>query len=1084
MHGRCAALASAIAVSIAAPAAAFAPGTTTLLDRAGSGPLVASPFTDQPGRLTAATTPDGRYTAFVSGADGLSASDDNRSIGIWRRDHDTDTTLLVTEIGSSGGFDSIGISDDGNRVAFLSSTPHVGADTDLMSDVYVRDISAGTLVLASPGGGDDLMFNPAISGGGTHVVFTTFGSLLPADTGSLSDVYRYEIATGTLELVSRADGVAGTIGNGHSSLPDINGDGDVVAFHSTATNLDGGDSNAVADVFRRRMSTGITDAVSTIGGSGGTEGNGSSSGASISADGDEIAFASQASNLAAGDTGDVDVFRKKVSTDATILASRADGASGAKFPTEDGSAQISPDGSSVAWSTASFPAPSEVHVRRGLDGGDPQTDLVSRSPGPGGVTADGSSLPYGVTDGGEVTWVSTARNLPQSGDVDFEHGFLTDVVAGTMEPFMRPTGPATDPFPAPENAADLEDWGRTVSDDGRYVAFTSGADGLSPDDDNRVVNAFVRDTLTGTTTLVSRAGGAAGAGANAFALHAVISGDGRRVAWETTATNLGGPAVSGKATHVFVRDLDTHETLLATRADGAAGAPSSAGGVNPALDRDGSRIAFQTSSATLGNGDADAVFDIHVRDTEAGRTILASRADGAGGAKGAAHSEDPFLDASGTRVTFRSAAANLGDGDTDGSTDIHVRDLGAGRTVWASRPDGTGSAQTDGFNGDPSISADGSRVAFRSTSSNLGDGDTDDLNDIHVRDLTRNETTLVSRATGPGGAKSGVSAGDSAISSSGTAVTFSSFSENLVPTDVNGVPDIFVRRLDTNTTTLVSRGNGANGPFVSPPGPGRSASTDAPGINGDGSCVAFQAFGAPELLPPGASPDFTHLFLRVLGRECPLPPIQTTIDDAAADGKAVTLTFSSNAPGATFLCRVDGGPFAPCASGVRFEDLAVGAHTFEVKAVDPATFEDPTPASRSATVAAPPAGGDTKGTGEAPASPAPVAVQPPPVVVPPRPAAPAPPALTATQVLRLPSACTSRRRFRIGLRLPAGVRVRGVAVTVNGKRAKSSRKGANVDLRGLPKGRIAVKITVTLADGRSVTTTKRYRTCTPRKRRG
>jgi len=89
----------------------------------------------------------------------------------------------------------------------------------------------------------------------------------------------------------------------------------------------------------------------------------------------------------------------------------------------------------------------------------------------------------------------------------------------------------------------------------------------------------------------------------------------------------------------------------------------------------------------------------------------------------------------------------------------------------------------------------------------------------------------------------------------------------------------------------------------------------------------------------------------------------------------------------------------------------------------------------------------------------------------------------------LPSSkrCVSRRKFRIRVRRlktrPARPAYKRVEVTVNGKRSKvlrSVRDTAVVDLRGLPKGRFKVRITVTLADGRKVSATRKYRTCAKR----
>ena len=97
------------------------------------------------------------------------------------------------------------------------------------------------------------------------------------------------------------------------------------------------------------------------------------------------------------------------------------------------------------------------------------------------------------------------------------------------------------------------------------------------------------------------------------------------------------------------------------------------------------------------------------------------------------------------------------------------------------------------------------------------------------------------------------------------------------------------------------------------------------------------------------------------------------------------------------------------------------------------------------------------------------------------------PAVTAARVIQLPAArqCVSRRNFRIRLRTPKGVKLASARVWVKGKlvqTVKGKRLTAPVDLRGLPNGRFAVKIEVKLTDGRTVRSTRTYRTCAPRKR--
>ena len=97
--------------------------------------------------------------------------------------------------------------------------------------------------------------------------------------------------------------------------------------------------------------------------------------------------------------------------------------------------------------------------------------------------------------------------------------------------------------------------------------------------------------------------------------------------------------------------------------------------------------------------------------------------------------------------------------------------------------------------------------------------------------------------------------------------------------------------------------------------------------------------------------------------------------------------------------------------------------------------------------------------------------------------------LRFADLVALPSAkrCVSRRAFRIRLRKRSGVTYRSATVSVNGRRVKvvrGKRLTAPVDLRGLPTGRVVVRISVTLADGTRLTGKRSYRTCTPKKTRG
>ena len=169
------------------------------------------------------------------------------------------------------------------------------------------------------------------------------------------------------------------------------------------------------------------------------------------------------------------------------------------------------------------------------------------------------------------------------------------------------------------------------------------------------------------------------------------------------------------------------------------------------LDADGKRVAFTSYASNLVAGDNNGYGDAFERNLTAGTTASADTFNGVLGDKGA---DDPRISADGSIVAFRSNSTTLlGAGvDTNGHGDIFTRMLGPSNPVLISRADGLAGAQSNGEAYSPSMSDNGQRVAFE-TSDEPGDGDADQIDDVHVRDVIAATTTLVSRATGVVGAK-------------------------------------------------------------------------------------------------------------------------------------------------------------------------------------------------------------------------------------------------------------------------------------------------------------------------------------------
>ncbi len=223
-----------------------------------------------------------------------------------------------------------------------------------------------------------------------------------------------------------------------------------------------------------------------------------------------------------------------------------------------------------------------------------------------------------------------------------------------------------------------------------------------------------------------------------------------------------------------------------------------------ALSRDGRCLVFTSSATNLVPGDSNGEPDVFVKDRLSG--ALARVSVSSSGVESNSHSLYPVIDHSGRFVAFYSHGDNLVLGDTNGSGDIFVRDLTLGITERAS-------VASDGKEGNSSsrgvsISGDGRYVAFTSNATNLVAGDNNSFVDIFVRDRLLATTQLVS-VDSAGLQGDGLCSAPS-ISGDGRIVVFASRSTNLVPGDINGKEDVFVRDLSRGLTERVSVSSGGS----------------------------------------------------------------------------------------------------------------------------------------------------------------------------------------------------------------------------------------------------------------------------------
>jgi uncharacterized repeat protein (TIGR01451 family) len=250
---------------------------------------------------------------------------------------------------------------------------------------------------------------------------------------------------------------------------------------------------------------------------------------------------------------------------------------------------------------------------------------------------------------------------------------------------------------------------------------------------------------------------------------------------------------------VYVKDLMTGNITLASTSD--SGVKGDSANFTPSLSTDGTRVAFMSVALGLDPADTDRFDDIYVKDLASGDITLASTSDS--GIKGDLFSLSPSLSADGTRVAFRSVATNLDLADSDSISDIYVKDLVTGDVTLASISDDGVKANSESF--DPSLSGDSTKVAFWSDATNLDPADSDGISDIYVMDLVTGDITLAS--TSDDGVKANSASSGPRLSADGTRVAFLSDATNLDPADTDSIPDVYVKDLVTGNITLATTSN-------------------------------------------------------------------------------------------------------------------------------------------------------------------------------------------------------------------------------------------------------------------------------------
>jgi Ca2+-binding RTX toxin-like protein len=877
----------------------------------------------------------GTELLFVSSASNLVVGDTNAASDIFSKNLVTGEVTLqsASAEGIIGDRASslITASIDETKMLFASSSSNlVAGDTNGVTDIFVKNFATGAVTLVSGTAAGDVG-NGSSSGGpfsrdATKVLFaSTASNLVAGDTNNQQDIFVKDLVTGAVTLVSGAE--AGVVGNGSSSVGRFSADGTKVLFTSIASNLVAGDTNNQQDIFVKDLVTGEVTLVS--GTAAGVVGNSSSTGPALSADGTKVLFTSIASNLVAGDTNNQqDVFVKDLVTGEVTLVNRTPmGAAG----NLSGSIQglFSPDSTKVLFvSSASdllpglannnqsnlfiadltLPSQTEPLGLRAVEldfrfVAAPGAHAVSIDWSGDGVADQSEILSDGVSDGAFIKYFGEAANvLAKLG--------VTDGGGATTERLVHIQAAAPTDRISLVSANDTGFVGSTgstfaaVSADGTKVLFTSSASNLAAGDINAAQDVFMKVLATGAVTLVSATSvGVPGNGSSGSSA-AGFSADGTKVMFSSRASNLVAGDTNG-AEDLFVRNLATGDVMLVS--GNAAGAVGNGTNSVAVFSADGTKVLFQSTASNLVQGDTNGLRDLFVKDLVSGAIMAVNTsADGVIGS-GGTNDGNTFSQATfstdGAKVLFYSVSSNLIAGDTNGVTDVFVKDLATGAiTLVTGTSDGRfGNDSSSGIIA-AAMSVDGSKVVFSSRSSNLVAGDTNGATYIFVKDLATGALALVS-GTAAGEAGNG-DAGSPLFSADGTKVLFTSTASNLVAGDTNAAADIFVKDLQTGAVTLVS---GTAAGVI-----GNSAST-GPVFSADGTKVLFTSTASN--LVAGDTNNQQDIFVKDL----------VTGEVALVSGTAAGVVGNSSSTGPVFSADGLNVVFTSTASNLVASDANNGA---------------------------------------------------------------------------------------------------------------------------------------------------------------
>jgi hypothetical protein len=642
--------------------------TTTLVSHADGSPSLTA--NDNSGE--AVLSSDGSTVAFISGATNLVPGQGNEAANVFVYKRSPTPTLTIAshvqgKPDAAGAVDSrntetfadVSVSADGRLVSYKTTAQDllVGMDNFGSENVFVYDTASRDNTLVSrvngssaTGGDRDSLFSH-LSADGSTVAFLSFATnLVPgrAIADGSQNLFLFDVASNAGPTLASSSAFQASA---TSAVYGTSGDGRFVVFTSNAPSLVPGqvDTNFDQDVFLLDRDTGAITLVSHVPGSPTTAGNAGSPrtqagvrsglGPVISADGNWVAFVSQATDLVADENAE-----GEGGLDQLYLFNRMTG-------------EVRLISHQAARLTPTF------------------------------VGSDVSDSPVITNDGAFVAYRSRAPDLVENennGSFDTPNVFLYTTSTQSSRLVSGESGSAT---VGGDQASDHP----TISDDlggNCLVAYTSLATTLLTDQLPRSgENVYLFHSLTGMTDLVSHIASDQATTPGVNSMGPVLSHDGSTVAFVSFAANL----VSGQqpgppaTTNVFLYDVGSHLISLASGAGGSPTVPAGGYSDSPALNTKGTRVAFRSDApdlegdqvSTLGSLSNVFLFD---RQPQTPTVTLLSHAADSPTTPAAGDSSDPDIDGEGDLVVYLSTATNLVPGQQGGGVNnvfLYAVPLGA-----------------------------------------------------------------------------------------------------------------------------------------------------------------------------------------------------------------------------------------------------------------------------------------------------------------------------------------------------------------------------------------------------------------------